>query len=235
MSYFLDRFIEVQDRYYKNYQGSQHYSTWLRNKRFDHIIELKQLPNTYQEVEYKGHSIIVQGIHHVWCDIFDVNGLPFTHSPEFASDIATRGDLQFNTVFLAWAWRVGGKDSDKALNWNSENAVICGSHSSDKIEKTIKLAKKRIDLEAKIVAVSDQLIAMANERMTYASNMSDFTPYNAVINDEVFIQGHGRLRKGIIVETTGSRFIVAYVTPSNHNDLKYKTLPLSRLYRKVDA
>jgi hypothetical protein len=235
MSYFLDRFIEVQDRYYKNYQGSQHYSTWLRNKRFDHIIELKQLPNTYQEVEYKGHSIIVQGIHYVWCDIFDVNGLPFTHSPEFASDIATRGDLQFNTVFLAWAWRVGGKDSDKALNWNSENAVICGSHSSDKIEKTIKLAKKRIDLEAKIVAVSDQLIAMANERMTYASNMSDFTPYNAVINDEVFIQGHGRLRKGIIVETTGSRFIVAYVTPSNHNDLKYKTLPLSRLYRKIDA
>jgi hypothetical protein len=235
MSYFLDRFVEVQDKYYQNYQGSQHYSTWLRNKRFDHMIELKQLPNTYQEIEYKGHSIIVQGIHNVWCDIFDVNGKPFDRIPDQKSDIATRGDLQFNTVFLAWAWREGCKDSDKALNWNSENAVICGSHSSDKIEKTIKLAKKRIDLEAKIVAVSDQLIAMADERMTYSSNMTAYTPYNAVINDEVFIQGHGRLRKGIIVDTTGSRFIVAYVTPSNHDDLKYKTLPLSRLYQKEKA
>jgi hypothetical protein len=61
----------------------------------------------------------------------------------------------------------GCTNSDKPLNWNSEYAVICGSHSSDKIEKTIKLAKKRIDLEAKIVAVRDELIAMANERMTY--------------------------------------------------------------------
>jgi hypothetical protein len=234
MSYFLDRFVEVQDKYYKNYQSSTHYSTWLRNKRFDHVIELKKLPNTYQEIEYKGHSIIVQGIHHQWCDIFDVNGNTFPNSAP-ASEIKSRGDLQFNTIFLAWAWRIDGQHTDKPLNWNSEHAVICGSHSSDKIEKTIKLAKKRIDLEAKIVAIQDQLISISTERMTYASNMSDFVPYNAVINDQVFIQGHGRLRKGVIVDTTGSRFIVAYVTPSNHHDLKYKTLPLSRLYKKEIA
>lgn len=234
MSYLLDRFVAIQDRYYQNYQGSTHYSTWIRNKRFDKIIEIKQLPNTYQEIEYKGHSIIVQGIHHQWCDLFDVNGNKFSHVPP-TSEIASRGDLQFDTIFMAWAWREDCKDSDQPLKWNSENAVITGSHSSDKIEKTIKLAKKRIDLEAKIVAVADQLIAMANERMVYSVDMTKYIPYNAVINDQVFIQGHGRLRKGIIVDTTGSRFIVAYVTPSNHHDLKYKTLPLSRLYRKENA
>jgi hypothetical protein len=231
MSYFLDRFVAIQDKYYTNYQGSKHYSTWLRTKRFENMIELQQMPNTYQEIEYKGHSIIVQGVHYEWCHIFDVNGNPFTHTPQ-PNEIGSRGELQFDTVFIAWAWREGCTNSDKPLNWNSENAVITGSHTSDKIEKTIKLAKKRIDLEAKIVAVRDQLIAMANERMTYASNMSDFTPYNAVTGDQVFIQAHGRLRKGIIVDTTGSRFIVAYVTPSNHDDLKYKTLPLSRVYQK---
>jgi hypothetical protein len=234
MSYFLDRFVALQDKYYTNYQGSTHYSTWIRNKRFEKMIEIKQLPNTYQEIEYKGHSIIVQGIHYQWCDIFDVNGNQFSSVPP-TSEIATRGELQFTTTFHAWAWRNGCLNADKPLNWNSENAVICGSHSSDKIEKTIKLAKKRIDLEAKIVAVQDQLIAMADERMAYSMNMSAFTPYNAVINDQVFIQGHGRLRKGLIVDTTGSRFIVAYVTPSNHHDLKYKTLPLSRLYIKEKA
>jgi hypothetical protein len=234
MSYFLDRFVELQDKYYKNYQGDTHHSTWLRNKRFDHMIELKQLPNTYQEIEYKGHSIIVQGIHHQWCDIFDVNGSHFSSLPP-TSQIKSRGDLQFSTTFHAWAWRIDGVGVNEPLKWNSEHAVICGSHSSDKIEKTIKLAKKRIDLEAKIVAVQDQLIFLASERMVYSSNMSAFNPYNAVVNDQVFIQGFGRLRKGIIVETTGSRFVVAYVTPSNHHDLKYKTLPLSRLYIKENA
>jgi hypothetical protein len=198
------------------------------------MIELKQLPNTYQEIEYKGHSIIVQGIYYQWCDIVDVHGNPFTRTP-YVSDIGDRGEIQFSTTFVAWAWRIDGQHTDKPLNWNSEHAVICGSHSSDKIEKTIKLAKKRIDLEDKIVAVQDQLIAMAGERMVYSTNMSAFNPYNAVVNDQVFIQGHGRLRKGIIVDTTGSRFIVAYVTPSNHHDLKYKTLPLSRLYQKENA
>jgi hypothetical protein len=235
MSYLLDRFVELQDKYYNNYQGSTHISNWIRTKRFEKMIEIKQLPNTYQEIEYKGHSIIVQGVHHQWCDIFDKNGNPFTHTPDSATDIASRGDLQFNTIFYAWAWRIDGVGVNEPLKWNSEHAVICGSHSSDKIEKTIKLAKKRIDLEAKIVAVQDQLIAIAGERMAQSMNMSDYTPYNAVINDQVFIQGFGRLRKGIIVETTGSRFVVAYVTPSNHHDLKYKTLPLSRLYIKEKA
>ena len=234
MSYFLERFIAIQDRYYNNYQGSTHISNWIRNKKVDHMVELKQLPNTYQEIEYKGHSIIVQGIHYQWCDIFDVNGNHFSSVPP-TSEIASRGDLQFHTLFLAWAWRIDGVGVAEPLKWNSEHAVICGSHSADKIEKTIKLAKKRIDLEAKIVAVQDQLIAMADERMAYSMDMSKYTPYNAVINDQVFIQGHGRLRKGLIVDTTGSRFIVAYVTPSNHHDLKYKTLPLSRLYIKEKA
>ena len=234
MSYLLDRFVALQDKYYNNYQGSTHISNWIRSKKFPYMIEIKQLPNTYQEIEYEGHSIIIQGVNHQWCDIFDVNGNHFPSVPE-KSEIATRSELNFDTIFIAWAWRIGGVNSDKPLNWNSENAVICGSHSSDKIEKTIKLAKKRIDLEAKIIAVQDQLIAMATEQMPFSMNMSDYTPYNAVLNDQVFIQGHGRLRKGIIVETTGSRFVVAYVTPSNHHDLKYKTLPLSRLYIKEKA
>jgi hypothetical protein len=63
-----------------------------------------------------------------------------------------------------------------------------------------------------------------------STDIREFIPYNAHIGDEVFIQAHGRLRKGIIVETTGSRFVVGYVTPSNHRELKYKTLALPDIY-----
>ena len=235
MSYFLDRFVEIQDRYYKNYNDAKtHYSTWLGTKRCENMIEINTIPNTYYEEEYKGHALIIQGSHSKWNTIFNKNGMPFTWTPD-KSEIATRGDVTDRNVYQAWAWRIGDPTEGSNLEWNSQYAIICGNYPSDNLAKTIKSAKKRIDLEAKIVAVKDQLISIANERMAYFSNMSQFTPYNAVIDDQVFIQGHGRLRKGMVVDTTGSRFIVAYVTPSNHNDLKYKTLPLSRLYRNVDA
>ncbi len=235
MSYFLDRFKLIQERYFKDYNSRKHYSTWLGTKRFDSMIEIDVLPNTYYEEEYKGHALIIQGSHSKWNTIFDKNGMPFTSQPDFATDIASRGEAVSRDVYSAWAWRIGDPTDVKELQWNSQYAIICGSHSSDNLAKTIKGAKKRLDLEAKIVAVLDQLISITNERMDYARDMSEYTPYNALVNDQVFIQGHGRLRKGIIVETTGSRFIVAYVTPSNHSDLKYKTLPLSRMYRKENA
>ena len=235
MSYFLDRFQSIQDRYYQNYNSKTHYSRWLGRKSFESVIEINPLPNTYYEEEYKGHSLIIQGSHSVWNTILDKTGNPFSGTPDSATDIASRGDLNNHDLYIAWAWRIGESTDSNDLQWNSQYAVICGSHSSDDLAKTIKNAKKRLDLEAKIVAVKDQLISIANERMAYFSNMSQFTPYNAVLNDQVFVQGHGRLRKGIIVETTGSRFIVAYVTPSNHVDLKYKTLPLSRMYKKANV
>ncbi|CAB4179378.1 hypothetical protein UFOVP1033_103 [uncultured Caudovirales phage] len=234
MSYFLDRFKLIQERYFKDYNSRKHYSTWLGTKRFDSRIEIDVLPNTYYEEEYKGHALIIQGSHSKWNTIFDKNGMPFTWTPD-KSEIATRGEAVNRDVYSAWAWRIGDPTDVKELQWNSQYAIIRGSHSSDNLAKTIKGAKKRLDLEAKIVAVLDQLISITNERMDYARDMSEYTPYNALVNDQVFIQGHGRLRKGIIVETTGSRFIVAYVTPSNHSDLKYKTLPLSRMYRKENA
>lgn len=236
MSYFLDRFQIIQDRYYQNSNSKTTlYSWWLGSKRLESMVEVRTTPNTYYEEEYKGHALIIQGSHSTWNTIFDKNGMPFISQPDFATDIASRGEAITRDIYTAWAWRIGESTDANDLQWNSQYAVTCGSHSSDDLAKTIKSAKKRLDLEAKIVAVKDQLISIANERMAYFSNMSQFTPYNAVINDQVFVQGHGRLRKGIIVETTGSRFIVAYVTPSNHSDLKYKTLPLSRLYQKENA
>lgn len=235
MSFFLDRFQKIQDRYYKNYHSTKtNYSHWLGAKRLESMVEVRTTPNTYYEEEYKGHALIIQGLHSTWNTIFDKNGMPFTSQPDFATDIASRGEAVNRDVYVAWAWRIGEPTDTSLLEWNSQYAVICGSHTSDSLAKTIKNAKKRLDLEAKLVAVKDQLISMAGERMSYFANMSDFNPYNAGVNDEVFIQGHGRLRKGIIVETTGSRFIVGYVTPSNNKDLKYKTLPLSRLYKKKE-
>ena len=234
MSFFLDRFQKVQDRYYQHYHSKTHYSNWLGTKRCENLVEINTTPNTYYEEEYKGHALIIQGSHSTWNTILDKNGMPFDHTPNLA-EIATRGDVINRDVYIAWAWRIGEPTDVADLEWNSQYAVICGSHSSDSLLKTVKNAKKRLDLEAKIVAVKDQLIAIDRERMSYYLDMSPYIPYTATVGDQVFVQGHGRLRKGIIVETTGSRFVVAYVTPSNHDDLKYKTLPLSRMYRKENA
>ena len=91
----------------------------------------------------------------------------------------------------------------------------------------MRSAKKKLDLRAKVDAVKDDLIATSNDRMVRNSGVN---PYNAQIGDQPFIQAFGRLRRGKIVDTVGSRFIVAYCTPSNTDELKYKALPLSQLW-----
>jgi hypothetical protein len=54
--------------------------------------------------------------------------------------------------------------------------------------------------------------------------------YNALIGDVVALRAFGRVRLGKIVKLTGSRFVVAYMTPSNSQDVHYKTLPLNYIY-----
>ena len=97
--------------------------------------------------------------------------------------------------------------------------------------KTIKKCQKKLDLLSQIVNVRDELISISTER---AGSYDTKNPYNINVGDQVFIQAHGRLRKGKIVSTTGSRFIVVYLTPSNHSDLKYKTLRLDNLWLPVN-
>jgi hypothetical protein len=117
-----------------------------------------------------------------------------------------------------------------ASTWVSLNAY-------DKESLTIKGATKRKvnlasnDLVSAISNLRDELISIADERV---SSYHTKNPYNINVGDQVFIQAHGRLRKGKIVSTTGSRFIVGYLTPSNHSDLKYKTLRLDNLWLPVN-
>ena len=54
-------------------------------------------------------------------------------------------------------------------------------------------------------------------------------PYNLFVGDSVWFMAFGRVRNGIIVDTTGSRFVVGYVTPSNRSELKYKILSMSQM------
>ena len=91
----------------------------------------------------------------------------------------------------------------------------------------IKKCQKKLDLLSQIVNVKDELISIADERI---GSYDAKNPYNINVGDQVFIQAHGRLRKGKIVSTTGSRFNVGYLTPSNNIDLKYKTLRLDSLW-----
>jgi hypothetical protein len=187
---------------------------------------------TIQEEEYKGHQIVVVGFHRIFRHYLDpvthenVNDYYQLHNSILESDPMTSAN------YIAFGYKISDdNNATDSLNWSFQYAVIKGTFETNSFDATIKKAKKRIDLQSKIVAVSDELIRIADERMVRSSTaQEEFVPYNAFIGDKVFIQAHGRLRKGIIVDTTGSRFIVGYVTPSNHKELKFKTLPLSRLY-----
>jgi hypothetical protein len=180
---------------------------------------------TFHEEEYKGYQLIVIGWQYESQLIFDKNDEPFTHSQIEEDEIGRYGEVQHRPQYAVYAWRIGDTESVSNLNYLSALATLGGICSSVKEKVTLKSARKKLDLLAKIDAVKGEIALISDHRVSKPVN-----PYNITTGEYAYIQAFGRLRKGKIVDTTGSRFIVAYCTPSNTRDLKYKTLPLSRLW-----
>ena len=210
--------------------GDTSTSIWqphTRNK-FDVLTQTKLVNLTFDEQTYKGFQLILIGFHYEFRTVLDLNGNT-TDSYLADSDIGGyMSDVRSFVFYESMAYEIGGVgDNNQELNWLGQVATLYMYGGDTDPNKTIKKCQKRLDLLSQIVSVRDELISISTER---AGSYDTKNPYNTNVGDLVFIQAHGRLRKGKIVSTTGSRFIVGYTTPSNSIDLKYKTLRLNELW-----
>lgn len=207
-------------------------STWWGRKRLAHPVEETLKEISYHEETYKGFQIVIVGWHRDFRDIFDVNGNQFPLRSVDEPEIASKSEPTEVNEYWAYAWHIDEHTNHQTdLPYSSWGAVVKGNFGSPKLTSTLNKAKKKLDSLDKIYQVLPRLIEISSIKFNRGlTDIQEFIPYNLFVGDEVFIQAHGRLRKGIIVETTGSRFVVGYVTPSNHHELKYKTLSLSFIY-----
>ena len=234
MSFYLDRLKNCYDKKTNDYElvgGTPTHSRYDGSgKRLPHIVEKTLVAITYQEESYKGFQIVIVGWIHSYRIIYKNNGTTFewAHDIVSDSDIGSYGEPQPTTHFRAYAWEIGTDyDNVTELDWTYAGAEIAGICKTNSAIKTLSSAKKKLDVRAKVLEQRERLISFSGDRITHANSKN---PYNALVGEEVYIQAHGRLRKGVIVDTTGSRFIIGYVTPSNHKDIRWKTLPLSQLW-----
>lgn len=136
------------------------------------------------------------------------------------------------TLHQCYVWEVGGFfDHITNLSWLAQGCVTVG-WGADTLDKSLKKVRKKVDLLALIHADKDELKALS---ITYRPSIrhDEEHVFNAGIGDVVAIRAFGRTRLGKVITTTGNRFIVAYMTPSNAVDVHYKTLPLTHLYKKA--
>ena len=197
-------------------------------KSFEFITETKLIDITFDEQIYKGFQLIIMRFQYEFRTVLDLNGNP---SSNYLADSDIGGymnDIRSFVFHESIAYEIGGVgDLKQELNWLGEVATLYMYGGDTDPNKVIKKCQKKLDLLSQIMSVRDELISISNERAGFYDTKN---PYNINVGDQVFIQAHGRLRKGKIISTTGSRFIVGYLTPSNHNDLKYKTLRLDSLW-----
>jgi hypothetical protein len=234
----IDRLAQLRNYFdkYDHAVGTTYTTTWCgRRVRLPYVAEVTQLEGEYIQEEYEGFKLIIKKSSWKYQEIFDVNGDHFKHGNVSKDEIDGRGEEQFRTEYLAYAWEI--KDSyfeaELKSTWVFEFSVLAGLGISDSYEKTRKTAIKKLDTLKKIKDVLPRLIEISDERLLIGHDQKEkYRPFNVLVGDEVFVQAHGRKRKGIVVGTTGSRFIVGYVTPSNHHDLKYKTLGMDYLWVK---
>jgi hypothetical protein len=230
-SFYLERLktkFNKRDAYWSiGETGTSIWQPHTRNK-FDVLTEHKLIDITFDEQIYKDFQLIIIRFQYEFKTVLDLNGNP---SSNYLADDAIGGymnDIRSFVFHESIAYEIGGVgDLKQELDWLGQSATLYMYGGDTDATKTIKKCQKKLDLLSQLVSVKDELISISTER---AGSYDTKNPYNINVGDQVFIQAHGRLRKGKIVSTTGSRFIVGYLTPSNHNDLKYKTLRLDSLW-----
>lgn len=227
-SFYLQRVNRYLDTNLHDQVGATYQGRWIGNKYLKTYHQGTLTDISKHEIEYRGYQIIVLGWHRECQEIFNLNGETVTRDlPD--DQIGRLGDKKVFNTYSAYCWEIGTDfDNELTLNWLFAGARVTGGTSTSQ-KTTLTSAKKRIDLIIRLEECRDVITRNASV-MIECLRSDAVNPYNALVGDELFIQAHGRLRKGIIVSTTGSRFIVGYSTPSNTKDLKYKTLPLSRLW-----
>jgi hypothetical protein len=201
----------------------------------DTTHEIKVLETIFHEETFKDHfQLIITEVKYSMREVLDANGNPLTsHYSVDQNLVGGYGETKLVNVYTAYAWEIGTKYDDQPLNWLTHYSVVSGIGRGRSMAKTMKVAKDKLEILSRVRAVRTELIALAPEQFE-GSWQNAKPPYNALVGDKVFVQAHGRLRRGVIVATTGSRFVVGYVTPSNHDDLKYKTLSLAGLVTDWD-
>ena len=229
-SFYLQRVKEVLSNSNNRYEavGSYKFTRWIDRHYTDHIVKATLRDRTLAECEYKGYQIIVIGWHYDSQDVYDKNDQLTRLYDIEQFEISRLGEVKQSSSYYAYAWEIGSKgDNDPTIEWLNAHTAFGGVFVSDKESKTFNSAKKRIDVLASLKSNREILIANADTRIDYYKKEN---PYNVLVGDQPFVQAHGRLRKGLVIGTTGSRFIIGYVTPSNHNELKYKVVHQSQLW-----
>ena len=227
-SFYLQRVNHYLENNGHDKVGVTYQGRWLGNKYFASYNQITLNEISKHEIEYKGYQIIVIGWHREFQTIFNMIGEPVSHDlPD--DEIGSLGEKGYSSIYTSYVWKIG-TDCDQYLtiDWLPQFTVFRGGTSGSQ-KTTLSNATKRVDIMVRLEECRDVITRNASV-MIECLRTDAVNPYNALVGDEPFIQAHGRLRKGIIISTTGSRFIVGYSTPSNTKDLKYKTLPLSRLW-----
>jgi hypothetical protein len=211
--------------------GVPQYRWWFGGTRFATMQELTSLGAEFHDETYLGFQLVIVEHKYEYRELFDSNGSPFnTTSSQFDKTlIASIGEMQRRSDFYAYAYKIGDpSDQFQDLAYTEQYALIQGIGRSHSLVKTRKTAIDKLKILAQVQAVKGALISICDETMYGSTNRDN--PYNIKVGDHVFVHAHGRLRKGIVTSTTGSRFVVGYVTPSNHEDLKYKIVHLGQTY-----
>ena len=229
-SFYAERFYKFVEREWNDstYAKNEYFNRWgLYNVKFENVKQIQRIGYTIQEQLVGGFQLLIYGIKWRYRDVFDKSNELVTNSWIEESEIGGFGNWVDSETYVAYAYRIG-TDNDKIteLGWQNAFTTFGGTCASNSLTKTLNLALKKLSVYNKVLDNLGTLIQLSNN---WAQRSELQEPYNLFVGDSVWFMAFGRVRNGIIVDTTGSRFVVGYVTPSNRSELKYKILSMSQM------
>ena len=207
--------------------GFTDYMGGVHKKGHSQVTRTVTVGSSIQEEVYKDFTLVTQTVEREWAYLFDEDGTPMTGNyytntyPNMERGVA--GEWTRFKESWSYAWKTG-VEIPESLQYYNSGAVFWKLYPSDSPDKSIKKAKARLDMETRGEERRSVLRDLAVDRLQVGVE-----PYNVRVNDRVWVQSLGKLRHGVVVQTQGRKFVVAYLVPNNLSVIRYKSVPLSAI------
>lgn len=233
MSLHTDRIKKFYEKGAFANSPNYHATSWDTGTRFVFFSQFQDVSTqehtagNFRLVEWQANHKITQCDNEAECDQFRSNRIKRTGETNEVCkfDLKNRSEIKTKCGYAIYKLNTDEDFAPEIQGFWDFALKFQWDIDPNNFSKVLKKAKQRLNLYAKAQPIAWQLKQFA----MYYGYAELETPYNITEGDVVYFRRFGGMRKGIVIERLNSKYVVAYYTRTDRENMRFSTEPFSRL------
>ncbi len=204
--------------------------TWDRTLNDEESVEYQEMLTFYKSnvtsrycVHYNNNAVMPAHVL-VHCTDTNMDNATVINTLEVLEASNSWNDRHGRSFQIVDAWVIVAEDGKRVVMNNSPIVYTTEAAARKAFTKFKATARKEIEAEARKAAAAEAAKRACTKRVTDA----DVKTTDIEIGDLVPVRAMGKARVGVVVGATAAKWIVAFTTPSNPDEIRETRIDRSR-------